>query len=113
VNKQLQQIDDWETLAANVNWSISDLAKRCGVSTRTLHRYFVRRMGSSTKTWMAKQRQKQAVKLLAHGASIKETSASLGYSLPHNFARQYKSITGVCPSSWASNKPSPRSLDRK
>jgi AraC-like DNA-binding protein len=98
MNTRLNQIQNWHKLAHNANWSASALAKQCGVSLSTLHRYFVKHMGKNPKTWLAEQRQHNAVQLLSGGASIKETAACLGYKLPSNFTRKYKIFWGKCPS---------------
>jgi len=72
--------------------------EKCGVSVRTLHRHFLKHLGKNTKTWLAEQRQHNALELLCNGSSIKETATCLGYKQPNNFTRHYKSQTGICPS---------------
>ena len=98
VNTKLNHIQNWPELAREVKWSALALAKKCGVSVRTLHRHFLQHMGKNTKTWLAEQRQHNALELLCDGSSIKETAACLGYKQQTNFTRQYKCQTGVCPS---------------
>lgn len=96
---RLKHIQNWPELAREVKWSASALAKKCGVSVRTLHRYFIKHMKKNTKAWLADQRQENAFELLSVGSSsIKETADCLGYKQQTNFTRQYKSQTGICPS---------------
>jgi AraC-like DNA-binding protein len=97
-NYRLKDIHNWPDLARETKWSASVLAKKCGVSVRTLHRFFLKHMGKNTKAWLQDQRQHNAFELLCDGSSIKETAACLGYKQQTNFTRQYKSQTGACPS---------------
>jgi transcriptional regulator GlxA family with amidase domain len=95
---RLKHIQNWPELAREAKWSASKLAKQCGVSVRTIHRYFLKYVGKNTKTWLAEQRQHYALELLRDGTSIKETASCLGYKQQTNFSRQYKSQMGACPS---------------
>jgi AraC family chitin signaling transcriptional activator len=95
---RLNHIQNWPELAQQANWSAAALAKKCGVSVRTLHRHWVKQMGKNTKTWLAEQRQRQAHELLCDGSSVKETAFCLGYKQPTNFTRKYKNHWGICPS---------------
>ncbi len=98
MNTRLRHIQNWPQLAQQSNWSASLLAKQCGVSVRTLHRYFLRETGKNTKTWLAEQRLRQGFELLCNGTSVKETASCLGYKQPANFTREYKHHWGFCPS---------------
>ncbi|MEI8288538.1 MAG: helix-turn-helix transcriptional regulator [Verrucomicrobiota bacterium] len=100
-NPRLKHIQNWPELAREAKWSASALAERCGVSVRTLHRYFLRHMGKNTKTWLDEQRQHDALELLRDGSTVKETATYLGYKEPNSFSRHYKSQTGTCPSQQA------------
>jgi len=98
MNTRLNHIRNWPELAREANWSAAALAKMCGVSVRTLHRFFLMKEGKNTKIWMAKQRQRHAIELLGVGSSVKETAFLLGYKQSANFARNFKKHFGVCPS---------------
>jgi|ERR1019366_3379511 transcriptional regulator GlxA family with amidase domain len=98
MNTKLNHIQNWPELARQANYSASALAKILGISVRTLHRYLLKQMGKSTKTWLAELRQHNAHELLYDGFSVKEAAACLGYKQPNNFSRKYKSQTGICPS---------------
>jgi AraC-like DNA-binding protein len=95
---RLDCVHNWPEMAQKANWTVGALAKQCNVSVRTLHRHFIRQTGSSTKDWLAEQRQRYALKLLLSGSSIKETASCLGYKQPTSFTRKYKQHWGVCPS---------------
>lgn len=98
MNSKLNHIQNWLELAQKANWSASEIARQCGVTVRTLHRYILKKMGKNTKAWLAEQRHRNAQELLRKGSSIKEVASRLGYKQQTNFARQYKYKTGTCPS---------------
>lgn len=98
MNTKLNHIQNWSELARQTKWSASALAKRCDVSERTLRRHFLKQIKKDIKTWLAEQRQQQAVELLRDGSSIKETASNLGYKQATNFTRKYKNHWGICPS---------------
>jgi AraC-like DNA-binding protein len=108
MNTKLKHVQDWPALARQAHWSASALAKLCGVSVRTLHRHFLKQMGRNTKTWLAGQRQQNALELLRSGSTIKETASTLGYKQQTNFTRQYKGQTGICPSLFAGSIVPPK-----
>ena len=98
MNTRLKHIHNWAELAKEAKWSAAALAKKCGVSVRTLHRHFQKQTRNNTKSWLAEQRHRRAVELLCGGSSIKETAFRVGYKQPTNFTRQYKNLCGASPS---------------
>jgi len=99
MNTKLNHIQNWPERARDTNWSASALARKCGVSVRTLERYFLKRMGKNPKAWLAEQRQHQAIELLRDGSSVKETAATLGYKHSNHFSREFKKCWGHNPAS--------------
>jgi transcriptional regulator GlxA family with amidase domain len=97
MNTRLSYIQNWSELAKEANWSVSELAKRCDVSTRTLDHYFKANMGQTPKKWLAESRQHQAINLLNRGHSVKEAAGALGYKYAPNFSRKFKKYWGFCP----------------
>jgi transcriptional regulator GlxA family with amidase domain len=61
MNSKLNHVKNWPELAQAANWSAAILAKKCGVSVRTLERHFLKEMGKSPKAWLAETRQQLAV----------------------------------------------------
>lgn len=100
MNARLAKIQDWPELARQANWSVGTLAKHCGVSTETLRQFFLLNMGKTARTWLAEERQWQAVALLRDGSSIKETSICLAYKQQGNFTRVFTKYWGVPPSNF-------------
>jgi methylphosphotriester-DNA--protein-cysteine methyltransferase len=98
----LKQIQAGPKLARQARWSVSVMAKQCGLSTGTLRRQFLRQMGMTPKAWLTEQRIRQAIELLRDGSSVKETAYCLGFKQQTNFTRQFKEHWGTCPSRQAS-----------
>jgi len=98
MNTKLNHVQDWLALAQQANWSITEMARLCKVSVRTMERHFVKTLGILPKAWLTEQRQKLARELLLDSSSIKETAACLGYKYPTNFTRRHRGCWKVCPS---------------
>jgi transcriptional regulator GlxA family with amidase domain len=101
MSKRLNPEQDWLPLAQQANWSVSKLAKLASVSTRTLERHFIKTLGKTPKAWLAEQRQKQALELLADGTSVKAVASQLGYQHASTFTREFKKLSGHCPNTLA------------
>jgi AraC family transcriptional activator FtrA len=98
MSKKLEFIQNWPELARQANWSAVVLAKKCAVSSRSLHRYFLEQMRTSPKMWLAEQRLREAMKLSRDGSRVKEVASKLGYKHHSSFTRKYKNCVGACPS---------------
>jgi AraC family chitin signaling transcriptional activator len=98
MNTKLNHIEDWLPIARQAGWSVTKMAKLCGVSVGTLRRHFLKHVGKTTRDWLTEQQQRLAIELLRDGSSIKETAGCLGYEDPTNFSRRFKQHWGVCPS---------------
>jgi transcriptional regulator GlxA family with amidase domain len=97
MNTKLNHIQNWVEFAQQVNWSVTRLAKRCKVSTRTLERYFLKEMNKTPKAWLIEQRQRQAIELLRDGSTIKEAAGYLDYKHPSHLTNGFKKHWGHCP----------------
>ena len=97
MNTKLNHLQKWPELALAANWCAATLAQNCGVSLRTLERYFLDEMGKCPKVWLSEQRQQWAAKLLQGGSSVKETAALLDYKHPSHLTNGYKKQWGCCP----------------
>jgi AraC-like DNA-binding protein len=90
MSKRLNHIKNWSELAQEVKWQTVALAKRCGVSVRTLERHFRQMFAETPKAWLAEKRHENAIRLINNGATIKEAAACLGYNYPTNLTRKLK-----------------------
>jgi transcriptional regulator GlxA family with amidase domain len=98
MNSKLNHIQNWPELAEQAKWSVSNLAKLCGVTTETVRKHFTSHMGKTTQEWLAEHRLKEAKSLLNTKMQIKEIAISLGYNHQSNFSRSFKVSVGFCPS---------------
>ena len=97
MNSRLNQVQNWPELARQAHWSAATLAKNCGISLRTLERYFLKEMGKRPKTWLTEQRQWEANELIQGGSSVKETAAQLDFKHPSHLTNAFKKQWGCCP----------------
>jgi AraC-like DNA-binding protein len=108
MKSRLHDIKNWLEQSRQANWCAATLAKNCGVSLRTLERYFKDKMGKSPKKWLCEQRKQQGSELMQVGSSVKETAAQLGYKHATHFSRDFKQLCGHC----ATAKPAPPQPER-
>jgi AraC-like DNA-binding protein len=93
MNTRLNQIQNWSALTEQVGWSAALLAKKCGVSLRTLERHFLEKFGKCPRFWIAEQRRSKAIELRRDGWAIKEIAGTLGYEHASNFSRKFPDIS--------------------
>ena len=98
MNERLHQIQNWPERAQVARWCANTLAKNCGVSLRTLERYFLKEMGKSPKAWLSEQRQQQAGKLMDNGSSVKAAAELLDFKHSNHLTNAFKKHWGSCPS---------------
>jgi len=97
MNSKRTHIINWTQLKEQADWSVAVLARKRGVSVRTLERFFRKRMPKSPKSWLLEQRQLRAIELLQDGCSVKETAALLGYIHADHFSHEFKKHWGRSP----------------
>lgn len=81
----------------DINLSLSDLADEVGVSQYHLIRSFKQYYGLSPHAYLLDERIKRAKQMLKLGATIVDTSTSLGFSDQAHFQRNFKKRTAVTP----------------
>ena len=97
----LEHIQDWRPLARQAGWSVAELARLCGICTRTLERHFQERYQQTPKHWLAEQRWQAALELLLEGGSPKAVGMELGYPHVSNFSCEFKRRFGRSPVAFA------------
>jgi transcriptional regulator GlxA family with amidase domain len=80
---------------------VTELAGICGVSNRTLERYFQEAYQQTPKHWLAELRWRQSLELVREGASVKAIATELGYQQASTFSREFKKRFGQCPAIFA------------
>ena len=82
--------------------TVGEAAARLGTDTRTLHRYFLQRVGLDFRTWRTRLRLEDAKRLLAENPALPPADAArlTGFSNRSNFSRQFLAYTGLTPAQW-------------
>jgi transcriptional regulator GlxA family with amidase domain len=97
MNTKLNHIRDWIALVREAKWSTLGLAKKCGVSMRTLERHFIKEVHKRPKAWILEKRLLDGLDLLRSGHSVKETADRVGYKNATHFSREFKNHCGHRP----------------
>jgi AraC-like DNA-binding protein len=92
MNTRLNQIQNWSELAEQARWSLSALAKRVGVSLRTLERYVLGRFGKCPRAWIAEVKEKRVIELFRDGCNVNETATKLGYAHTSSFCHKFRGL---------------------
>jgi AraC family transcriptional regulator, transcriptional activator FtrA len=114
-------LDDAGRLAKLLDWlrghpaerhTLSSLARRAGMSTRTLQRQFHDATRCSPTEWLIRERVAIARDLLESGhAAIGEVAARAGFGSEESLRRHFRRVAGVPPSAYkrqfAPRRPNP------
>lgn len=73
------------------------VARRCGLSARTLERLFRAETGMSFGLWRQKARLLESVRLLAQGGSVTDAALDSGYSSVSAYIAAFKQTFGCTP----------------
>lgn len=77
-----------------------EVARRAGVSVRSLHRH-LRQEGASLQALKDEARRARAEELLTRsGAAVKEVARRVGFRSEKSFARAFRGWTGTTPQAW-------------
>lgn len=86
-------------------FSLTKLAKECGLSVSRLAHLFREQMGASPQKYQEQLRLLWAGQLLrSSGLSVTEIAADLGYASPFYFSKRFKTIFGKSPSHYRSGQ---------
>lgn len=102
---RLIKITDY--IASHIGDAISfeDLAKRFGLSTRTLHRLFVKDLGMSFMQFFTISRMLRAVELLQDKSMpVSEVALAVGYNSLPTFSNIFYKMLGQRPSEYANGR---------
>lgn len=89
-----------------VDWSVSELARRCGVSREHLSRAFTQRYGVSPRRYLSELRiQKACARLRSSDTPIKNIMLDLGFTSHATFTRAFRRYTNTTPSQYRQNDP--------
>lgn len=84
------------------NWTVASLAKEAGMSRTHFALEFFACVGETPVHYLTEWRMHLAVRRLASGMTVSVVSDQLGYASPISFARTFKRVVGLNPSSYRS-----------
>jgi AraC family transcriptional regulator, arabinose operon regulatory protein len=83
------------------NWTVTELARRAGLSVSQTARRINELTGLSPSAFVIRARIERARQLMEESSmSLKQIAASLGYTDVYFFHRQFKSVAGITPGQW-------------
>jgi AraC-like DNA-binding protein len=97
MSSRLDRITDWDAVIVKCDFKLRKMAKKCGVSERTLRRYFRDHFRVRAKEWRDARRLEMAFLGLVGGEQIKAASIKLKFKHPENFSAFIKRQTGRRP----------------
>lgn len=83
------------------NESVTELARGCGASARTVERLFVRETGLTFGRWRQRARALHALERLAQGDSVTEAGLAVGYGSTSAFIAMFRHVLGTTPGHYA------------
>ena len=104
MSRRLNRIKDWNTAAIECGFQLEGMAKRCGVSERTLRRHFQKEFGVNLKVWVDGKRARIAAEHLLKGDLVKTTAADLNFTQRSQFSKFFKRLTGTAPTKFTEKR---------
>jgi AraC-like DNA-binding protein len=85
---------------------VRETAHELGISERRLHLVFSEDVGLSPKQWSRVQRFQRAVRALHNGVEMKwaELAATCGYADQAHFSRDFRSFSGIDPTTYSASR---------
>ena len=97
-NSPLAPLLEWVRANPKNNHTLPALAKRAGMSSRTLQRHFRESTGLTPKQWLVRERVSLAKEALeATNAPLWKVAESAGFGAEDSFRRHFRLITGTSP----------------
>lgn len=98
---QLRRVKDFINANLDGDFSLSDLAAECGLSTGCFFRAFRKSMGTPPHRWLLERRIAKARHLLLEGAlSIAEVAVACGFVDQSHLTRVFTKSVGQPPGAW-------------
>lgn len=95
----LAPLMEWVRTNPKLAHELPELARRAGMSPRTLQRHFRDATGLTPKQWLVRERVALAKDALeATTASLWQVAASAGFGTEESFRRHFRLVTGTSPS---------------
>jgi AraC-like DNA-binding protein len=86
--------------------TVHETARALGISERRLHNVFSEDVGLSPKQWSRVRRFQRAVRALHQGVEMRwaELALSCGYADQAHFSRDFRSFSGIDPTTYSSSR---------
>lgn len=86
--------------------SVHETARTLGISERRLHSIFSEDVGLSPKQWSRVQRFQRALRALHQGCDMRwaELAATCGYADQAHFSRDFRSFSGIDPTTYSASR---------
>jgi AraC-like DNA-binding protein len=97
---RLLAIENWTELAIKAEFRAPHLSLLCGVTPKTLQRFFRAQFGVSPRRWLDEARDDEAAKLVLDGKRTKEIAYQLGYKHPSTLCHRFKRTRGFSLKEW-------------
>lgn len=94
-------IQGWEQVAKEADFSPARMATLCAISERQLQRIFKRHVQRTPSRWLRDLQCRLARELIEQGYSSKAAAAELKFSSESHFCREFKKVYGFPPQSFA------------
>jgi AraC-like DNA-binding protein len=98
--RSLAEATDYIHAHVRESLSVSEIARRVGLSLDRMEREFSAVFGMGPRDYISKARFEVAVERLASNESIAEVAHSCGYSDQSAFTRRFKQMTGMSPTEY-------------
>lgn len=103
--KALTEVKRWRKLSREVGWSVKGLASACGVSTRTLERFWKVHQKKCLRSWLREQRFRYARALLiSTDSTISEVAGAVAYTHISGFTHAFRAKYGLSPKKWRNTR---------
>jgi transcriptional regulator GlxA family with amidase domain len=100
-HQRLACIDDWDNRASRARWSVKALAGDCGVSPRSLQRFWRQERREPLAEWLTALRFDYACRLLrSSNVSIEEVARRVHYGHISAFSYAFLARFGITPRQW-------------
>ena len=98
---RLARLMDWVRAHPRLPHTVSSLAQRAAMSTRTLQRQFSHSTGLTPAEWLTRERVELAKDLLESTAKpMGQVSAQAGFGSEESFRKHFRTLTGTAPTAY-------------
>ena len=95
---ELEPLLSWLSGNTTTDLTLTDIATRAGMSTRTLNRRFREQTGTTPLQWLHRERVRKAQYLLENTKHpVDRIASQVGFGSPTAFRERFKRVVGTSP----------------